>query len=185
MFTLRWRVPINVLCPYYPQPLFRILIAVFIIVPLLSSSAVREDRMPGGRNSGAVYNLYKVRLLHGRPSCIPFAVFPSRACDAKATTYFGGLFLAWEVTLFGLIQSYYVLDKDNICCRLKFRYFPACLVPCGASCLWNYTLFMVKSQRSPAPFSVSLASLYGSRAPLRVIGQFICKPLPLANSGRV
>ena len=23
-------------------------------------SAVREDRMPGGRNSGAVYNLYKV-----------------------------------------------------------------------------------------------------------------------------
>lgn len=22
--------------------------------------AVREDRMPGGRNSGAVYNLYKV-----------------------------------------------------------------------------------------------------------------------------
>lgn len=24
--------------------------------------AVREDRMPGGRNSGAVYNLYKVRI---------------------------------------------------------------------------------------------------------------------------
>lgn len=24
------------------------------------STAVREDRMPGGRNSGAVYNLYKV-----------------------------------------------------------------------------------------------------------------------------
>lgn len=23
--------------------------------------AVREDRMPGGRNSGAVYNLYKVK----------------------------------------------------------------------------------------------------------------------------
>jgi len=23
-------------------------------------SAVREDRMPGGRNSGEVYNLYKV-----------------------------------------------------------------------------------------------------------------------------
>jgi len=23
-------------------------------------AAVREDRMPGGRNSGAVYNLYKV-----------------------------------------------------------------------------------------------------------------------------
>lgn len=28
--------------------------------------AVREDRMPGGRNSGAVYNLYKVRA--GRKS---------------------------------------------------------------------------------------------------------------------
>ena len=25
-------------------------------------AAVREDRMPGGRNSGAVYNLYKVRM---------------------------------------------------------------------------------------------------------------------------
>lgn len=25
--------------------------------------AVREDRMPGGRNSGAVYNLYKVCYL--------------------------------------------------------------------------------------------------------------------------
>jgi hypothetical protein len=25
-----------------------------------SNQAVREDRMPGGRNSGAVYNLYKV-----------------------------------------------------------------------------------------------------------------------------
>lgn len=25
-------------------------------------SAVREDRMPGGRNSGAVYNLYKVKF---------------------------------------------------------------------------------------------------------------------------
>lgn len=24
-------------------------------------AAVREDRMPGGRNSGAVYNLYKVK----------------------------------------------------------------------------------------------------------------------------
>lgn len=24
--------------------------------------AVREDRMPGGRNSGAVYNLYKVSI---------------------------------------------------------------------------------------------------------------------------
>ena len=24
-------------------------------------TAVREDRMPGGRNSGAVYNMYKVR----------------------------------------------------------------------------------------------------------------------------
>lgn len=24
--------------------------------------AVREDRMPGGRNSGAVYNLYKVKI---------------------------------------------------------------------------------------------------------------------------
>ena len=24
-------------------------------------SAVREDRMPGGRNSGAVYNMYKVK----------------------------------------------------------------------------------------------------------------------------
>ena len=30
--------------------------------------AVRDDRMPGGRNSGAVYNLYKVSvsLLSGR-----------------------------------------------------------------------------------------------------------------------
>jgi nuclear receptor subfamily 6 group A len=27
----------------------------------LQSTAVREDRMPGGRNSGAVYNLYKVK----------------------------------------------------------------------------------------------------------------------------
>ena len=26
-------------------------------------AAVREDRMPGGRNSGAVYNLYKVTKL--------------------------------------------------------------------------------------------------------------------------
>lgn len=26
-------------------------------------TAVREDRMPGGRNSGAVYNLYKVKTL--------------------------------------------------------------------------------------------------------------------------
>ena len=26
-------------------------------------AAVREDRMPGGRNSGAVYNLYKVTTL--------------------------------------------------------------------------------------------------------------------------
>lgn len=25
-------------------------------------AAVREDRMPGGRNSGAVYNLYKVQV---------------------------------------------------------------------------------------------------------------------------
>ncbi len=25
-------------------------------------SAVREDRMPGGRNSGAVYNMYKVLI---------------------------------------------------------------------------------------------------------------------------
>ena len=25
--------------------------------------AVREDRMPGGRNSGAVYNLYKVSII--------------------------------------------------------------------------------------------------------------------------
>lgn len=25
-------------------------------------TAVREDRMPGGRNSGAVYNLYKVSI---------------------------------------------------------------------------------------------------------------------------
>ena len=29
-------------------------------------AAVREDRMPGGRNSGAVYNLYKVRWWEGR-----------------------------------------------------------------------------------------------------------------------
>lgn len=27
-------------------------------------SAVREDRMPGGRNSGAVYNLYKVNAIY-------------------------------------------------------------------------------------------------------------------------
>lgn len=27
--------------------------------------AVREDRMPGGRNSGAVYNLYKVGCRNG------------------------------------------------------------------------------------------------------------------------
>ncbi|KAF7278128.1 hypothetical protein GWI33_008746 [Rhynchophorus ferrugineus] len=32
--------------------------------------AVREDRMPGGRNSGAVYNLYKVKYKkHKKPSC--------------------------------------------------------------------------------------------------------------------
>jgi hypothetical protein len=30
-------------------------------------SAVREDRMPGGRNSGAVYNLYKVSAAHKNP----------------------------------------------------------------------------------------------------------------------
>ena len=28
---------------------------------ILSFAAVREDRMPGGRNSGAVYNMYKVK----------------------------------------------------------------------------------------------------------------------------
>lgn len=44
----------------------------FIIIPfycdvfeltnhLFLLAAVREDRMPGGRNSGAVYNLYKVK----------------------------------------------------------------------------------------------------------------------------
>ncbi|ENN74500.1 hypothetical protein YQE_08945, partial [Dendroctonus ponderosae] len=34
-----------------------------------SSDAVREDRMPGGRNSGAVYNLYKVKYKkHKKPS---------------------------------------------------------------------------------------------------------------------
>nr|WAT94106.1 HR4X1 [Henosepilachna vigintioctopunctata] len=32
--------------------------------------AVREDRMPGGRNSGAVYNLYKVKYKkHKKPTC--------------------------------------------------------------------------------------------------------------------
>lgn len=31
--------------------------------------AVREDRMPGGRNSGAVYNLYKVRNYIGQCHC--------------------------------------------------------------------------------------------------------------------
>jgi nuclear receptor subfamily 6 group A len=32
--------------------------------------AVREDRMPGGRNSGAVYNLYKVKYKkHKKPAC--------------------------------------------------------------------------------------------------------------------
>jgi len=30
--------------------------------------AVREDRMPGGRNSGAVYNLYKVCILSAKIS---------------------------------------------------------------------------------------------------------------------
>ena len=30
------------------------------ITTLIYVSAVREDRMPGGRNSGAVYNMYKV-----------------------------------------------------------------------------------------------------------------------------
>ena len=35
--------------------------ACFTIISLpLFIPAVREDRMPGGRNSGAVYNLYKV-----------------------------------------------------------------------------------------------------------------------------
>jgi len=34
--------------------LFKGLCDFFVLV------AVREDRMPGGRNSGAVYNLYKV-----------------------------------------------------------------------------------------------------------------------------
>lgn len=34
-----------------------------IITNFLKSTAVREDRMPGGRNSGAVYNLYKVNSL--------------------------------------------------------------------------------------------------------------------------
>ena len=28
---------------------------------IFSFTAVREDRMPGGRNSGAVYNMYKVK----------------------------------------------------------------------------------------------------------------------------
>lgn len=32
--------------------------------------AVREDRMPGGRNSGAVYNLYKVRRWHTAVQCL-------------------------------------------------------------------------------------------------------------------
>ncbi|KAI2803708.1 Ligand binding domain protein [Blomia tropicalis] len=33
-------------------------------------AAVREDRMPGGRNSGAVYNLYKVKYRkHKKPGC--------------------------------------------------------------------------------------------------------------------
>lgn len=32
-------------------------------------TAVREDRMPGGRNSGAVYNLYKVKYKkHKKPN---------------------------------------------------------------------------------------------------------------------
>ena len=35
--------------------------ARFQILYYISLSAVREDRMPGGRNSGAVYNMYKVK----------------------------------------------------------------------------------------------------------------------------
>lgn len=38
--------------------------------------AVREDRMPGGRNSGAVYNLYKVGI----------HIFTIRALSGKDTS---------------------------------------------------------------------------------------------------
>ena len=31
-----------------------------IFVTIFVLTAVREDRMPGGRNSGALYNMYKV-----------------------------------------------------------------------------------------------------------------------------
>jgi nuclear receptor subfamily 6 group A len=41
--------------PYSCETLNKVVYIVFVI-------AVREDRMPGGRNSGAVYNLYKVRI---------------------------------------------------------------------------------------------------------------------------
>ena len=45
------------------------------------SPAVREDRMPGGRNSGAVYNMYKVSFvcLSVRYSSSFLSFFPSRA----------------------------------------------------------------------------------------------------------
>lgn len=40
--------------------------------------AVREDRMPGGRNSGAVYNLYKVR-----PHSIRFTELISSSIETR------------------------------------------------------------------------------------------------------
>ena len=48
-------------------------------------AAVREDRMPGGRNSGAVYNLYKVKYRKHKKTSPPAASTGGGAATASAT----------------------------------------------------------------------------------------------------
>ena len=55
-FSKEWCWPVSAL--FYAQAKRSPLFNSFLFL------AVREDRMPGGRNSGAVYNMYKVIMLH-------------------------------------------------------------------------------------------------------------------------
>ncbi|XP_028967280.1 hormone receptor 4-like [Galendromus occidentalis] len=49
-------------------------------------AAVREDRMPGGRNSGAVYNLYKVKYKKHKKKAIEWAQSPSPVTTVAVPT---------------------------------------------------------------------------------------------------
>ncbi|XP_049821028.1 hormone receptor 4 isoform X3 [Aethina tumida] len=52
--------------------------------------AVREDRMPGGRNSGAVYNLYKVKYKKHKKPCKQQQQTAAAAQKAAAAAALGG-----------------------------------------------------------------------------------------------